>query len=190
MALRILGGRWKGRLLQTPPDTITRPTQSVVRAALFNIYQAEIEGARVLDLFAGSGAIGLEALSRGAASALFVEVNPKAARIIRQNLEQLAGGVEAFVLEMEALRACRWLLSRSYQFDLIYMDAPYHQSYLTEELLQDVQALLVKQGTLFIEEQRLEKKEKGWPDFALKLQKSRTFGGSILHQFQGDSSHA
>ncbi len=183
MALRILGGRWKGRLLHTPPDAITRPTQSLVRAALFNICQTDIEGARVLDLFAGSGAIGLEALSRGATSSLFVEVHPKAARVIRQNLEQFAIGKEAFVLEMDVLRACRWLLSRSYRFDLIYMDAPYHKSHLTRELLREVSALLAHSGKLFVEEQKGETEALIAADVPLIYVKSRTFGGSMLHQF-------
>lgn len=189
MVLRILGGRWKGRLIQTPPDSITRPTQGIVRAALFNICQGEVAGARVLDLCAGSGAVGLEALSRGATLVFFVEMHPKAARVIRHNLEQLASGSEAVVLEMDAERACRWLLSRGYLFDLIYVDPPYAKPEFIPDLLREIEPLLALRGQLFVEEKR-EVKRPAWQDMtALSLRKSRTFGGSILHQFvKGESS--
>src|SRR3954463_12407087 len=87
--LRLTAGEFRGRMIHTPPDLRTRPTQAMLRQALFNSIQASIPGARVLDLFAGSGALGFEALSRGAEAVIFVDQAPAAVRCIRQNIEEL-----------------------------------------------------------------------------------------------------
>ena len=88
--MRVIAGRYGGRRLQAPPGAATRPTADRVREALFSILGARVEGAAVLDLFAGSGSLGLEALSRGAARATFVESAPAAQRALRANAEALA----------------------------------------------------------------------------------------------------
>src|SRR6185295_5984670 len=93
MALRIVAGRWRGRRLVAPRGRDTRPTSDRVREALFSIL-GPLEGERVLDLFAGSGALGLEALSRGAASATLVERAPAALRALRDNVADLGAGAE------------------------------------------------------------------------------------------------
>ena len=100
--MRIVGGRWRGRSLATPKSDAIRPTSDRLRESLFNVlqhgYDDSIEGARVLDLFAGTGALGLEALSRGAAFALFVDEGSEARSLIRQNVETFgAGGVDPVV---------------------------------------------------------------------------------------------
>ena len=87
--MRVVAGLYRGRRLQAPPGRSTRPTSDRVREALFSILGPAVEGARVLDLFAGSGALGIEALSRGAAEAVFVESDPRAAAAIRGNLKTL-----------------------------------------------------------------------------------------------------
>src|SRR5918998_6335794 len=93
--MRVVAGTHGGRRLATPPGSATRPTSDRVREALFSILGAAVDGARVLDLFAGSGALGIEALSRGAAEATFVERAPAALRALRGNLAAL--GIEAAV---------------------------------------------------------------------------------------------
>src|SRR5918998_3417279 len=85
--MRVIAGRWGGRRLQAPPGDATRPTSDRVREALFSILGARVDDARVLDLFAGSGALGIEALSRGAASATFVDHDPDALAAVRANLD-------------------------------------------------------------------------------------------------------
>ena len=87
MSVRVAGGYLKGRILKTVPGQVTRPTTGRVREAIFSILQHDIEGAEILDLFAGSGALSIEAISRGAASAVMIEKYPKAARVIRANLK-------------------------------------------------------------------------------------------------------
>lgn len=117
--MRVVAGRFKGRRLAAPRGTRTRPTADRVREALFSML-GDVGGARVLDLYAGSGALGIEALSRGAVSAVFVERDPRAVAAIERNVEPL--GVEATVARADALR---WLDRAEGRFDLVFCDPPY-----------------------------------------------------------------
>jgi 16S rRNA (guanine966-N2)-methyltransferase len=117
--LRVVAGAFKGRRLAAPRGVRTRPTADRVREALFSML-GDVGGARVLDLYAGSGALGIEALSRGAASAVFVERDPQAVAAIERNLA--AVGVEAVVVRQDALR---WLAGADGPFDLVFCDPPY-----------------------------------------------------------------
>ncbi|HEX8937029.1 MAG TPA: 16S rRNA (guanine(966)-N(2))-methyltransferase RsmD [Sphingomicrobium sp.] len=119
--MRIIAGKWRGRPLEAPPGLATRPTADRVRETLFSMLASRLGGfedLRVADLFAGSGALGLEALSRGAASATFVESDPKAAPVIRRNAEKLGAPVQIFTSSALALPRCD-------PFDLIFADPPY-----------------------------------------------------------------
>ena len=119
--MRIIAGKWRGRPLEAPPGSATRPTADRVRETLFSMLASRLgsfEDLRVADLFAGSGALGLEALSRGAASAVFVESDANAAAAIRRNVAKL--GASARVIVGSALA-----LPRSEAFDLILADPPY-----------------------------------------------------------------
>lgn len=120
--MRIVAGRLGGRRLSAPPGRGTRPTSDRVREALFAMLEP-LEGTRVLDLFAGSGALGLEALSRGAAQATFVDSAPASARTIRGNLQAL--GVQAEVLPMSAASFLRRARAEDRQYDLVFLDPPY-----------------------------------------------------------------
>jgi 16S rRNA (guanine966-N2)-methyltransferase len=117
--LRVVAGEFKGRRLVAPRGARTRPTADKVREALFSML-GDVEGARVLDLYAGSGALGIEALSRGAASAVFVERDPRAVAAIERNLEPL--DVEATVARADA---SRWLAREEGRYDLVFCDPPY-----------------------------------------------------------------
>ena len=117
--LRIVAGEFKGRRLRAPRGQRTRPTADRVREALFSML-GQVTGVRVLDLYAGSGALGLEALSRGAASAVFVERDPRATAVIVANLGSL--GVEAEVRRQDVLR---FLARAQGGFDLVFCDPPY-----------------------------------------------------------------
>ena len=118
--MRVIAGRWGGRRLQAPPGDATRPTSDRVREALFSVLGPRVGGAHVLDLFAGSGALGIEALSRGATSAVFVERDARAAATINRNLDAL--GAEGDVRRQDALR---FLASGEGPFDLVFCDPPY-----------------------------------------------------------------
>jgi 16S rRNA (guanine966-N2)-methyltransferase len=119
--MRIIAGRWRGRPLEAPPGLATRPTADRVRETLFSMLASRLgsfEELRVADLFAGSGALGFEALSRGAAHATFVESDSKAAAMIKRNAEKLGAAVQ--ILPGSALA-----LPPSAPFDLIFADPPY-----------------------------------------------------------------
>lgn len=119
--MRVIAGKWRGRPLEAPPGRATRPTADRVRETLFSMLASRLgsfEDLRVADLFAGSGALGLEALSRGAATATFVENDPAATAVIRRNAEKLGAPVQLFSGSALAL-------PRSVPFDLIFADPPY-----------------------------------------------------------------
>jgi 16S rRNA (guanine966-N2)-methyltransferase len=121
--VRVVAGRWGGRRLQAPAGDATRPTSDRVREALFAILGDRVVGARVLDLFAGSGALGIEALSRGAAEATFVDSAPAAIRAVRANLEAL--GAQAELRRVDARRFLGAASGRRRQYDLVFLDPPY-----------------------------------------------------------------
>ena len=126
--LRIIGGDWRGRKLSFPAIEGLRPTSDRVRETLFNWLQMDIPGRRCLDLFAGSGALGLEALSRGAAAVVMVEQNPSAAQQIRQHLQTL--GCQSGLVEND--NAFKYLHGEANAFDVVFIDPPYQLGCLAE----------------------------------------------------------
>jgi 16S rRNA (guanine966-N2)-methyltransferase len=128
--MRIVAGEWGGRRIQAPPGRGTRPTTDRVREAWMSTVASHLPGARVLDLFAGSGALGLEALSRGAASATFVEQDAKALAALRANLDALGASEAATVVKSDALKYARGLGVGS--FDLAFADPPYGKGFARE----------------------------------------------------------
>ena len=127
--LRIIGGIWRGRRLRFPPTPEIRPTPDRVRETLFNWVAARVPGARCLDLFAGSGALGLEALSRGAAHVTFVERDPAAAREIRARLAEW--GARAATVEHADARAFLQQQPAA-SFDIVFLDPPFASRLLAE----------------------------------------------------------
>lgn len=125
MRVRIIAGQYGGRFIQAPPGSATHPMGERVRSALFNSLGGVIEGARVLDVFAGSGAVGLEALSRGAASAVFVERERVAQKVLAENIQSLGAQEQSIVINTTL---ANWLesMSATEEFDLIFADPPYH----------------------------------------------------------------
>jgi 16S rRNA (guanine966-N2)-methyltransferase len=121
--VRIVAGEWRGRRIAAPDDPRVRPTADRVREAWMSIVHPRLDGARVLDLFAGSGALGLEALSRGAASADFVESNAPSLRALRANIAHLGAGERATVHRGDALRFVGKLERGAY--DVAFADPPY-----------------------------------------------------------------
>jgi len=125
--VRIIGGKWRGKKLSFPNITGLRPTPDRIRETVFNWLQFELQGARVLDLFAGSGAFGLEALSRGAAYAVFVEKDSKAVEQLNTQLREL----RIDNAQVEHCEAIRYLQRNADQpFDIVFLDPPYGQQLL------------------------------------------------------------
>ena len=154
MSLRVIAGRYGGRRLVAPPGTSTRPTADRVREALFSILGSAVEGARVLDLFAGSGALGIEALSRGAASATFVDRLPTAIKAVRANLETLhIRGAE--VLPIDARAHLRSASQAGRQYDLVFLDPPYRDAAtLGRELAEALPGVLAPDALVVSESDR------------------------------------
>jgi 16S rRNA (guanine966-N2)-methyltransferase len=125
LAMRVIAGRLGGRRLQAPPGKLTRPTSDRVKEAVFAML-GSVEGTNVLDLFAGTGALAIEALSRGARSAVFVERDAGALRALNANLEALAIAPETVeVRRADALQALRTASARQETYDLLFIDPPY-----------------------------------------------------------------
>jgi 16S rRNA (guanine966-N2)-methyltransferase len=123
--MRIVAGHLKGRRLATPKGDTTRPTADQVRIALMDTLAPRLPGARVLDLFAGAGGVGLEALSRGAGEATFVERDARAVAALRQNVEGLGVGDAARVRRGDVLRELEALYRAGERFDIVFLDPPY-----------------------------------------------------------------
>jgi 16S rRNA (guanine966-N2)-methyltransferase len=141
-----MGGELRGRGLAVPPDA--RPTEGRVREALFSIWRERLAGARVLDLFAGSGAVGLEALGRGALSALAVDSDPRAVRLIAGNASRL--DLKALEIRRLTLPGGMPRLTDAGPFDLVFADPPYgFEGY--EALLQAAALLLAEGGEIAVE---------------------------------------
>ena len=147
--LRIIAGKYRSRILEQPPLSITRPTIDRAREALFNIIQNDIENSVVLDCFAGSGAFCFEAVSRGATKAIAIEKNPIAFAIIQKNLEKLnINNME--VKNMDSLNYLEH--AKNIQFDFIYLDPPYKLDVLKQCLVLIAKnQLLKKYGKIIIE---------------------------------------
>ncbi|HTO13002.1 MAG TPA: 16S rRNA (guanine(966)-N(2))-methyltransferase RsmD [Candidatus Binatia bacterium] len=123
--MRIIAGMLKGRRLVTPKGDTTRPTADQVRIALMDTLAPRLPGARVLDLFAGAGGVGLEALSRGAAEVVFVERDARAVAALRENVAALGVGAAARAKRGDVLRELEALYAAGERFDVIFLDPPY-----------------------------------------------------------------
>ncbi len=134
--MRIISGMSKGRKLVTPKSLSLRPTSDRVKESIFNILSEEIEGGVVLDLFAGTGNLGIEALSRGAKNVIFVEKGRHALGLIQRNLAQLGLEERSEVLPIDAIRAIGILKQRGKTFDVIFMDPPYEKGLVEKTLVK------------------------------------------------------
>ena len=151
--MRVITGTARGRRLKEPAGMDIRPTTDMVKEAIFNIVQFDIEGRRVLDLFAGTGQLGIEALSRGAGEAVFVDKASEAVKIVRENLrgtglENLASVVQADSVVF--LRSC-------VKFDVIFVDPPYDSTLIDEALHNIIAFDILKDNGIIVCESKLEK---------------------------------
>ncbi len=154
--MRVIAGSARRLLLKTVPGMDTRPTTDRIKETLFNMLQTEIPGCYFLDLFSGSGAIGIEALSRGADKAVFIENNPDAVNCIRENLASTRLEENALVMGNDVIAGLKRLEGHNYRFDVVFMDPPYHQG-LEQKVLEYLAASpMVTEDTLIIMEAALD----------------------------------
>lgn len=172
--MRVIAGSARRIPLKTLEGLDTRPTQDRIKETLFNMLQYDLADCTFLDLFAGSGGIGIEALSRGAKLAVFVEKNPRAAEVVRENLKATRLSEKALVMNCDALSALKRLEGR-YRFDYIFMDPPYNLD-LERQMLSYLRdsALIDKESTIVIEAS-LETSFDDLKELGFILEKNKTY---------------
>ncbi|MCM3131931.1 16S rRNA (guanine(966)-N(2))-methyltransferase RsmD [Paenibacillus polysaccharolyticus] len=148
--MRVVSGSAKGRPLKAVPGTGTRPTTDKVKEALFSMIGPYFEGGAALDLFAGSGGLGIEALSRGMDKAVFVDLEPKSIEVIRANLKATKLEDQAAVYRNDAGRALKALAKRNTIFDLVFLDPPYRMKNGNELMLTMHELELLTQGATIV----------------------------------------
>ena len=152
--MRVIGGKYRGRILRAPHGREVRPTSDRLRETLFNIIAPHIEGSRFLDICAGSGAIGIEALSRGAASATFIDSSRRACAVIESNLASLSITSNATIINKDAVAAFKRLSGDEAKFDIIFFDPPYASEIYSQVMRGIAAGQLLAPDALVITEHR------------------------------------
>lgn len=179
MFLRIIGGRLRGKKLHSVPGLHTRPTASRVRESVFNILAAEVKGARVLDLFAGTGILGLEALSRGAKYAVFVDYHREPLSVIRRNIASCGLDAAARALRYDLRLDFSWQSASGDSFQLVFMDPPYNRGFANSTLTRlHASGLLEKDAIVTVEHSPQEPIGEEAAPFELKDQ--RKYGKTLV----------
>ena len=178
--MRIIAGEARGRIIEAPAGSGTRPTLDRVRENLFNMLQGEVENSHVLDLFAGSGALSLEALSRGAADAVLCDVSRQACAVQKRNIEKLryADRTVQYCLDWKA--AVSLLKKERRQYDLVFLDPPYAADYVTA-LLSSLIPLIHEQSLVILEHES--GKDAAVPE-GFRIIKSRSWGYCAVSIFR------
>ncbi|MFM8560692.1 MAG: 16S rRNA (guanine(966)-N(2))-methyltransferase RsmD [Solirubrobacterales bacterium] len=175
--MRVIAGQYGGRRLQSPPSA-TRPTADRVREALFSTL-GPLDGLRVLDLFAGSGALAIESLSRGAAEAVLVDRDRRAARVAQANVDELGAGEAAQVLCAPASAAVARLAAQGRQFDLVFLDPPYAEAgELLAALEPALEQVTAPGGRVVVESDR-----RDTPGLDLPMVHERRYGDTAIRIF-------
>ena len=174
--MRVITGKARGVQLKTPDGQLTRPTTDRVKEALFSIIQFEIPGAAVLDLFGGTGQLGIEALSRGAKSAVFVDAREDACKLIRENLKRTKLEQDGRVVRadyLEYLNRCRE------SFDIILLDPPYAEVFLENSLKRITEIDILQSGGIIITERPLGK-ELPWEFEGFTRSRDYKYGSTLI----------
>lgn len=181
--MRVIAGAWKGQRLTAPQGRETRPTADQVRTALMDTLAPWLPDARFLDLFAGGGGVGIEALSRGAAEALFVEIDPGALGALRENLKRLDARERGRVLRREVSEALEALRREGRRFHLVFLDPPYGSALAAETLKRLGDGALLVPGGLVVA-QHLTKEPLPDRVGSLVVWRRRRFGETTLTFFR------
>lgn len=172
--MRIIAGKARRLPLQTLPGKDTRPTTDRIKETLFNMLAPELDNAYFLDLFAGSGQIGLEAVSRGSAYCVFVEQNKKACEVILANMKFTKMDNQCRLMQTDCLNALRQM-EGNYRFDLIFMDPPYEQNLETEVLMYLAKSSLLKEHTTIVVEADLHTDFSYVKDMGYQIEKEKLY---------------
>jgi len=180
--MRVITGKAKGILLKTPEGMQTRPTTDRVKEALFSIIQFEIPGARVLDLFGGTGQLGIEALSRGAKSAVFVDAREEACRLIRENLKRTGMEASGKVVRSDYLQ---YLHRCTERFDIVLLDPPYAEVFLENAIKSLTEIDILQSGGIIIAERPLGK-DLPWEFEGFSRSRDYKYGKTLLTVYRKD----
>lgn len=185
--LRIIAGRYRGYILKAPRGLKTRPTLSRIRESLFNILTSRIQNSRFLELYAGSGSIGLEALSRGSRQVVMVEADRVAAKTLADNIAKVdPGGMAAEIRVCTAWRAVEQLTSRKAKFDIIFLDPPYDQGEIEiGEADGRLDRLMTPQGLLILQHSSREFMPDVWA--GCRKVRSRVYGETTLTFYEASA---
>ena len=181
--MRVITGKARGVTLKTPNGMQTRPTTDRVKEALFSIIQFDIPGARVLDLFGGTGQLGIEALSRGATKAVFVDAGEEACKLIRHNLRLTKLEQEASVIRADYLD---YLKRSKEKFDIIFLDPPYAEVFLENALKLVTEIDILQTNGIIITERPLGK-ELPWEFEGYTRSKDYKYGNTLLALYRKES---
>lgn len=174
--MRVITGKARGVQLKTPEGMLTRPTTDRVKEALFSIIQFEVPGARVLDLFGGTGQLGIEALSRGAKSAVFTDAREDACRLIRENLKRTRLEQDAKVIRSDYLD---YLTRCKDKFDIIILDPPYAEVFLENALKRITEIDILESNGIIITERPVGK-ELPWEFESYTRSKDYKYGKTLI----------
>ncbi|MCK5146077.1 16S rRNA (guanine(966)-N(2))-methyltransferase RsmD [bacterium] len=175
---RVMGGSARGRKLKSPDGLTFRPTTGRVKEFIFNILQGEVEGANVLDLFSGTGSLGIEALSRGARHVTFVEKAVGSLKLLNENLSLCSFIDQSTVLQGDVFKNLDYLGRQQNQFDFILADPPFKENY-RQAIVKNVNLnnLLLKHAPLIVEHEKHDPDE---GDHSLILERQRRFGACYI----------
>jgi 16S rRNA (guanine(966)-N(2))-methyltransferase RsmD len=177
---KVVAGRFKGIRIYTPKHKRIKPTSSVVKRAIFDYLGDYVIDKEILDLYAGTGGLGIEALSRGAKSAVFVENDPECVKVLRKNLSQLKG-VKVEVIPLDVFMGLRMLRGR--KFDIVFLDPPYAQKLVKSTLMELAEYDIVKENSFVIAEHH--KKEVIAEKIGyFKLERQRGYGETFVSIFR------
>ena len=180
--MRVISGTARGIVLKTPEGLNTRPTADRVKEALFSIIQFEVPGTRVLDLFGGTGQLGIEAMSRGAQSAVFVDASDVACKLIRENLKRTSFQEKSKVIRSDYMN---FLKNSQEKFDIIFLDPPYMEDFLENSLKMITEIDILQSGGIIVTERPLEKiLPFEFPGFTRS--KDYKYGKTVLTLFRKD----
>ncbi|MCI9080536.1 MAG: 16S rRNA (guanine(966)-N(2))-methyltransferase RsmD [Lachnospiraceae bacterium] len=173
--MKVIAGTARGMNLATPQGRHTRPTTGRIKETLFNIIQADVPGSRFLDLYSGSGSIAIEALSRGAREAVFVDNNKEALACINENIKKTRFGSQSQVMPAEVMHALKKLDNAGRVFDIIFMDPPYGRGFEKEVTGFLLNSHIVEEGTLIIIETMKGEDIQYIGNFPCKLEKVKEY---------------
>jgi len=183
--MQVISGSAKGKKLKSPKGNI-RPLSSQAKEALFNILQNRVAGAYFLDLFAGSGAVGIEALSRGATLSIFIELDKKTVRVMRENVEFCGFAGRAEIYALEAVRALKILKKKEAKFDIIFIGAPYGSPNLAKALLELSDGGLLKERGFVVAEHRKQHQLEESYEKLLKFREAK-YGETVFTFYENSS---